>query len=52
MREIDKIARWFWCGILGELYGGAVETRIALDIQELIDWIEGSKEEPSTVSGT
>ncbi|MBD2730494.1 DUF262 domain-containing protein [Nostoc sp. FACHB-892] len=45
----DKIARWFWCGILGELYGGAVETRIALDIQELIDWIEGSKEEPSTV---
>lgn len=45
----DKIARWFWCGILGELYGGAVETRIALDIQELIDWIEGGKEEPSTV---
>ncbi|MEA5604700.1 GmrSD restriction endonuclease domain-containing protein [Nostoc sp. UHCC 0252] len=45
----DKIARWFWCGILGELYGGAVETRIALDIQELIDWIEGNKEEPSTV---
>ncbi|NDJ25525.1 DUF262 domain-containing protein [Nostoc sp. B(2019)] len=45
----DKIARWFWCGILGELYGGAVETRIALDIQELIDWIEGSKEEPSTI---
>lgn len=45
----DKIARWFWCGILGELYGGAVETRMALDIQELADWIEGSKEEPSSV---
>lgn len=45
----DKIARWFWCGILGELYGGAGETHITLDIQELIDWIEGGKEEPSTV---
>ncbi|WP_335052757.1 hypothetical protein [Nostoc sp.] len=45
----DKIARWFWCGILGELYGGAVETRMTLDIQELIDWIENGKEEPATV---
>ncbi|PZO36758.1 MAG: hypothetical protein DCF19_20485 [Pseudanabaena frigida] len=45
----EKIARWFWCGILGELYGGAVETRMALDIQELIDWIEGSDKEPSTI---
>ncbi|OIP69261.1 MAG: hypothetical protein AUK48_14775 [Oscillatoriales cyanobacterium CG2_30_44_21] len=45
----EKIARWFWCGILGELYGGAVETRMALDIQELMDWIEGSDREPSTI---
>lgn len=48
-RVYEKIARWFWCGILGELYGGAVETRMALDIQQLIDWIEDGKEEPSTV---
>lgn len=45
-----KVARWLWCGILGELYAGAVETRIALDIQELIDWIESDKKEPSTIS--
>lgn len=45
----EKIARWFWCGILGELYGGAVETRMALDIQEIMDWIEGSEKEPSTI---
>ncbi len=45
----EKIARWFWCGILGELYGGAVETRMALDIQELMDWIEGIEKEPSTI---
>ena len=45
----EKIARWFWCGILGELYGGAVETRMALDIQELIDWIDDGDREPSTI---
>ena len=45
----DKLARWFWCGILGELYGGAVETRMALDIQELMEWVKGSDREPATV---
>lgn len=45
----DKIARWYWCGVLGELYGGAVETRIALDIQELMEWIKGSPQEPTTI---
>ena len=45
----DKLARWFWCGVLGELYGGAVETRMALDIQELMEWLKGNKQEPSTI---
>lgn len=45
----DKLARWFWCGVLGELYGGAVETRMALDIQELMEWIKGSNQEPATI---
>lgn len=45
----DRLCRWFWCGVLGELYGGAVETRMANDVQELMDWIAGSTNEPSTV---
>jgi len=45
----DKLSRWFWCGVLGELYGGAVETRMALDIQELMEWIRGSNQEPATI---
>jgi hypothetical protein len=45
----DKIARWYWCGVLGELYGSAVETRMALDIQELMDWINGETQEPTTI---
>lgn len=45
-----KLARWFWCGVLGELYGGAVETRIALDVQQLLAWVnERSAPEPATV---
>ncbi|HRG99945.1 MAG TPA: DUF262 domain-containing protein [Polyangiaceae bacterium] len=45
-----KLARWFWCGVLGELYGGAVETRIALDVQQLLAWVnDPSAPEPATV---
>nr|WP_241879539.1 DUF262 domain-containing protein [Psychrobacter sp. PraFG1]UNK06354.1 DUF262 domain-containing protein [Psychrobacter sp. PraFG1] len=36
----EKLARWYWCGVLGELYGGAVETRIANDFEELLAWFE------------
>ncbi|MBU4205215.1 DUF262 domain-containing protein [Patescibacteria group bacterium] len=27
-----KLMQWFWCGVLGELYGAANETRYALEI--------------------
>jgi hypothetical protein len=46
----EKLARWYWCGVLGELYGGAVETRIALDLQDLLNWIlQSTEQEPTTV---
>jgi hypothetical protein len=44
----EKIARWFWCGILGELYGSAVESRFARDLPEVLDWLDG-KDEPTTM---
>ncbi len=44
----QKLARWYWCGVLGELYGGANETRFALDLPEVINWIE-TGEEPRTI---
>lgn len=46
----QKISQWYWCGVLGELYGGAVETRFALDLQELIDWCQGGDNSPTTVN--
>ncbi|MFM1816502.1 MAG: hypothetical protein RLZ98_3197 [Pseudomonadota bacterium] len=46
----DKLARWYWCGVFGELYGSASETRIALDLQHLIKWIDAAGADvPATV---
>ncbi len=45
----DKLARWYWCGVLGELYGGAVETRMANDYEELLTWFEDEEAFPRTV---
>jgi hypothetical protein len=44
----QKILRWYWCGVFGELYGGANETRFAFDLPEVVQWIEGGPE-PRTV---
>lgn len=45
----NRLCRWFWCGVLGELYGGAVETRMANDLQELMEWLHNGENEPATV---
>lgn len=44
----QKLLRWFWCGVFGELYGGANETRFGLDLPNLVQWANGG-EEPRTV---
>ncbi|RMH19664.1 MAG: DUF262 domain-containing protein [Gammaproteobacteria bacterium] len=49
-RIYDKLARWYWCGVLGELYSGAVETRIANDYEELLAWFENDDAVPRTVN--
>lgn len=46
-----KLVQWYWNGVFGELYGSAVETRIARDFVEVPTWINGGPE-PSTVSET
>ncbi|RKY11960.1 MAG: hypothetical protein DRP65_02725 [Planctomycetota bacterium] len=45
----NKIIRWYWCGVFGELYGSAIETRFARDVVEVINWINGGSE-PSTIN--
>lgn len=46
----DKFSRWYWCGALGELYGGAGETRIANDLEELLQWFQDDEAVPRTVT--
>ena len=45
----DKIARWYWCGVLGELYGGSTETRFGRDLPEVLSWVLEDGSEPRTV---
>ena len=45
----ELLAKWYWCGVFGELYGGANEARFALDIADMFKWIKGG-EVPDTVS--
>ena len=44
-----KIMQWFWCGVFGELYGSANETRYALDLQQSVKWIQNEGSEPATI---
>lgn len=44
----QKLLRWFWCGVFGELYGGANETRFGLDLPNVVQWVNGG-DEPRTV---
>ncbi len=45
----QQIAQWFWCGVLGEMYGGSTETRFALDLPDVVDWVRSDEGEPRTV---
>jgi len=45
----NKLMRWFWCGVFGELYGSANETRYSLDMTQVVEWILKNGEEPKTI---
>ncbi|SDQ22848.1 GmrSD restriction endonuclease domain-containing protein [Actinopolyspora saharensis] len=46
----ERLVRWFWCGILGELYGGTTDSRFVRDIEQVPSWALGeSTEVPRTI---
>ena len=45
----DKIKKWYWCGVFGELYGGANETRYVNDVVDVMKWVENDGALPRTV---
>lgn len=46
----NMVKQWYWCGVFGELYGAANETRYANDIAQVIKWITDSGDLPKTVT--
>ena len=47
----NSIRQWYWCGVFGELYGGANETRYANDVKDVMNWINGGNL-PNTVQNS
>jgi len=45
----DKIKQWYWCGVFGEMYGGANETRYVYDVVGVMAWMNDSAAIPRTV---
>ena len=47
-----RLGEWFWCGVLGELYGGSIETRFARDVEQVPAWARGddAAAQPRTIA--
>lgn len=50
MQNLDLLSKWFWCGVFGELYGSANETRFAQDIIGVFEWMDDANITPETVT--
>ena len=35
----ERLERWYWSGVFGEIYGGSVETQFALDLVEVAGYV-------------
>lgn len=46
----NMVKQWYWCGVFGELYGSANETRYANDIIQVVRWINDGGDLPKTVT--
>ncbi len=47
---LDRIGRWYWCGVLGEMYGGSTESRFTRDVEQLVSWVNGPGGPPDTIT--
>lgn len=45
----DKLKQWYWCGVFGEMYGGANETRYVYDVVGVMTWLDDSSIIPRTI---
>ena len=45
----DKIKQWYWCGVFGEMYGSANETRYVYDVVGVMTWLDDPEILPRTI---
>jgi len=45
----QKLAQWFWCVTLGELYGSSTDSRLAKDVPQLVNWIRDDGARPQSL---
>lgn len=45
----EKLERWFWSGVFGESYGSNTETQFARDLPQVVDYVRGGSEKPTSV---
>lgn len=45
----NKLKQWYWCGVFGELYGSANETRYVNDVTGMMNWIDNNGSAPKTI---
>lgn len=43
----SRLRKWFWCGVLGEMYSGLTATTFANDLQDCVTWIEDGDSDDS-----
>ena len=46
----NMVKQWYWCGVFGELYGSANETRYTNDMTQVTSWILTNGDTPKTVN--
>jgi hypothetical protein len=46
----EKLIKWYWSGVLGELYRGIPESRFVRDLKEVINWIQSDGPDPTTIN--
>lgn len=46
----NMVKQWYWCGVFGELYGSANETRYTNDMTQVTSWILANGDTPKTVN--
>jgi hypothetical protein len=50
-REAErKMTKWYWCGVLGEQYGGSPDSRLPRDLEQVVAWVRGDRREPASVT--